>query len=192
MEIAEKYSIIPYNIDHILQIRHVEQNKIRVEKVVSMTEIKQVKSGYGNSRIGLILFDDYDRLYYFNVSNRNLYSDFGGGIKQKETLFEGLVREVREEAPLWQDYLLERVEAEYVNCHVVETLFPEKPENNRIEVLVFVTIDISILPLFIPTKEVTSVFTVMEIQVKYWLEQTENKFLNTGLMQFKKYLLGKL
>jgi hypothetical protein len=192
MEIAEKYSIIPYNIDHILQIREVEQNKIRVEKVVSITEIKQVKSGYGNSRIALILFDDYDRLYYFNVSNRNLYSDFGGGIKQKETLFEGLVREVREEAPLWQDYLLERVEADYVKCHVVETLFPEKPENNRIEVLVFVTIDISILPLFIPTKEVTSVFTVMEVQVKYWLEQTENKFLNTGLMQFKKYLLGKL
>ena len=61
-------------------------------------------------------------------------------------MYQGLVREIEEEAPSWQDYLLERVEADDVKCHIVETYNYDNPSNNRIEVIVFITIDINKLP----------------------------------------------
>jgi hypothetical protein len=48
------------------------------------------------------------------------------------------------------------------------------------------------LPLFERTKEVESVFIVPEMYIKDWLETTDNTLLNTGLMQYKKYLTGRL
>lgn len=195
MELAEKYSIIPFDKSHINNIRDDLVGKIRVEKIVTMNEIKQVQAGYGSSRIGIVVLFGYSRNYLFNVSNRGLYSDFGGGISKKEKLYDGLVREVWEEVPFWAEYFLQCAEAEGVKCHVVETLHVEKPELNRIEALVFIMVDDSefeTLPLFEPSKEVESVFIVPEMYIKDWLEQTDNPLLNTGLMQYKKYLMGRL
>jgi hypothetical protein len=196
MELAEKYSIIPFDKSHIYNIREDLVGKIRVEKIVTMNEIKQVQSGYGSSRIGIVVLFGYSRNYLFNISNRGLYSDFGGGIRKKETLYDGMVREVGEEVPFWSEYFLECAEAEGVKCHVVETLHTEKPELNRIEALVFIMIDDSeyetMMQLFEPTKEVQSIFFVPEMYIKDWLESTDNALLNTGLMQYKKYLTGRL
>jgi hypothetical protein len=195
MELAEKYSIIPFDKSHIYNIREDLVGKIRVEKIVTMNEIKQVQAGYGSSRIGIVVLFAYSRNYLFNTSNRGLYSDFGGGISKRERLYDGLVREVRQEVPLWADYFLQCAEAEAVKCHVVETLHTEKPELNRIEALVFIMVDDSefeTLPLFEPSREVESVFIVPEMYIKDWLESTDNTLLNTGLMQYKKYLMGRL
>ena len=196
MEIAQTHSIIPFNQSHIYNIREDLVGKIRVEKIVTMNEIKQVQAGYGSSRIGIVVLFGYSRNYLFNISNRGLYSDFGGGIRKKETLYDGLVREVREEVPFWSDYFLQCAEAEVVKCHVVDTLHLNKPELNRIEALVFITIDDgqyeTMMQLFVPTKEVESIFFVPEMYIKDWLESTDNVLLNTGLMQYKKYLTGRL
>ena len=195
MEIAEKYSIIPFNESHIIKIRDDLVGKIRVEKVVTLDNIKEVSAGYGSSRIGIVVLFGYSRNYLFNVSNRGLYSDFGGGISKKEKLYDGLVREVKEEIPIWADYFLHCAEAEGVKCHVVESLHIEKPELNRIEALVFIMIDdneFETLPLFEPTSEVNSIFIVPEMYIKDWLQRTDNTLLNTGLMQYKKYLTGRL
>ena len=194
MELAEKYSIIPFDNSHIYNIREDLVGKIRVEKIVTLNEIKQVKDGYGSSRIGLVVLLGYSRNFLFNVSNRGLYSDFGGGIRKKETLYNGMIREVGEEVPFWADYFLQCAEAEGVKCHVVETLHVDKPELNRIEALVFIMIDeqeFFKIP-FEPTKEVESIFFVPELYIKHWLESTDNALLNTGLMQYKKYLTGRL
>jgi hypothetical protein len=195
MELAQTHSIIPFNESHIRNIREDLVGKIRVEKIVTLNEIKQVKAGYGSSRIGLVVLLGTSRNYLFNISNRGLYSDFGGGIRKKETLYDGLVREVHEEIPFWADYFLQCAEAEGVICHVVETLHLDKPELNRIEVLVFITIDdygFQYMPLFEPTKEVQDIFYVPEMYITYWLESIDNTLLNTGLMQYKKYLTGRL
>jgi len=196
MDLAERDSIIPFDNSDIYNIREDLVGKIRVEKIVTLNEIKQVQAGYGSSRIGIVVLLGYSRNFLFNISNRDLFSDFGGGIRKKEKLFNGMVREVGEEVPFWVDYFLECAEAEGVKCHVVETLYKDKPELNRIEALVFITIDDSefepMMQLFQPTKEVKSIFFVPEMYVKDWLESTDNKLLNTGLMQYKKYLTGKL
>jgi 8-oxo-dGTP pyrophosphatase MutT (NUDIX family) len=195
MELAEKYSIIPFDRSHINNIREDLVGKIRVEKIVTMNEIKQVQAGYGSSRIGLVVLLGTSRNYLFNTSNRGLYSDFGGGISKKETLYDGMIREVSEEIPFWADYFLKCTEAKGVKCHVVETLHVDKPELNRIEALVFITIDdygFQYMPPFEPTKEVENIFYVPEIHIKDWLEITDNALLNTGLMQYKKYLSGRL
>jgi hypothetical protein len=195
MELAEKYSIIPFDRDHINNIRDDLVGKIRVEKIVTMNEIKQVQSGYGSSRIGIVVLCMHSRNYLFNTSNRGLYSDFGGGIRKKESLYDGMIREVGEEIPFWAEYFLKCTEDDYVKCHVVETLHVEKPELNRIEALVFIMIDDDIfeqMAPFEPTKEVENIFYVPEMYIKDWLESTDNTLLNTGLMQYKKYLMGRL
>lgn len=195
MEIAKTHSIIPFDESHVQKVRDDLKDKIRVEKIVTMNEIKQVQAGYGFSRIGIVVLLGYSRNYLFNVSNRGLYSDFGGGISQKEKLYDGMVREVGEEIPFWAEYFLQCTEDDYVKCHVVETIYPDKPELNRIEALVFIMIDDSVfeqMTPFEPTKEVESIFFVPEMYIKDWLESTDNKLLNTGLMQYKKYLTGRL
>lgn len=194
MELAEQYSMVPFDKSHIINIREDLKDKIRVEKIVTVDDIKQVPAGIGYSRIGLVVLCTYGRYYLFNVSNRNLMSDFGGGISQKEKLYDGLVRELHEEVPFWADYFLKCTEVEGVKCHVVETIYREKPELNRIEALVFIMVDeqeFFKIP-FEPTKEVNSIFFVPEMYIKHWLENTDNKLLNTGLMQYKKYLSGRL
>jgi len=192
MELAEKHSIVPFNKDHILHIRDDLPDRIRVEKIVTLADIKSVPAGYGSSRIGVIVLGLNQREYLFNNSNRGLYSDFGGGVKKKENLYDGLIKELRQEVPQWADYFLWCAEAEYVKCHVVETLFLEKPELNRIEALVFIMVDENEMVLFEPTKEVISVFTVQEFYVKDWLVGNDWTLLNTGLQQFRKYLNGML
>jgi hypothetical protein len=194
MEIAEKHSIVPFNPDHILRIRYDLADRIIVEKIISFGDIKRVPSGYGSSRIGVIVLGANRRDYLFNISNRGLYSDFGGGVKKKKSLYEGLVKELHEEVPQWADYFLWCAEAEDVKCHVVETLFNETPEQNRIEALVFIMVDEeemadeSKMNPFEPTKEVLSVFTVNEFYIKEWLLGNDWTALNTGLQQFRKYL----
>ena len=193
MEIAEKHSIVPFDKDHILDIRYDLGDRIRVEKIVSLDDIKSVPSGYGSSRIGVIVLGLNQRDYLFNISNRGLYSDFGGGVKMKDTLYNGLIKELLQEVPQWKDYFLWCAEAEYVKCHVVETLFNETPEKNFIEVLVFIMVnemdmaDVSKMNPFKPTKEVLSVFIVNEFYIKEWLDGNKT-VLNTGLKQFRKYL----
>lgn len=194
MEIAEKHSIVPFDRDHILHIRYDLGDRISVEKIVTLADIKNVPAGYGSSRIGVIVLGGNQRDYLFNISNRGLYSDFGGGVKKKQTLYQGLVKELREEVPQWADYFLWCAEAEYVKCHVVETLFNETPEQNRIEALVFIMVDEmdmadeSKMNPFQPTKEVLFVFTVNEFYIKEWLVANHWTALNTGLQQFRKYL----
>jgi len=193
MELAERHSIVPFNEKHILRIRYDLADRIIVEKIVSFGDIKSVPSGYGSSRIGVIVLGVNRREYLFNISNRGLYSDFGGGVKKKKTLYEGLVKELNEEVPQWADYFLWCAEAEYVQCHVVETLFKENSEKNFIEVLVFIMVDemdmadVSKMNPFKPTKEVLSVFIVNEFYIREWLDGNKN-LLNTGLKQFRKYL----
>lgn len=200
MELAQKYSIIPFDSDHIKKIltglsdRNGDK-KIRVEKIVKLNDIKQVQAGYGSSRIGIIVLYGYSRNYLFNVSNKGYFSDFGGGIGKREKLYDGLVREVKQEVPLWADYFLHRAEDDFVNCHVVETLYVDKPEKNMIEALVFIMIDdyeFETLPEFEPSTEVISLFIIPEMDIQVWLESTDNKLLNTGLMQYKKHLMGTL
>jgi hypothetical protein len=200
MELAEKYSIIPFNEKHIkkIQVGLVDRNgdeKIRVEKIVTINEIKQVQAGYGSSRIGIIVLLGYSRNYLFNVSNRGLCSDFGGGISKKEKLYDGMIRELGQEIPFWAEYFLKCTEEDYVKCHVVETLYLDKPDKNMIEALVFIMVDdyeFETLPLFEPTKEVKSLFYVQEPDINIWLGSTDNTLLNTGLIQYKKYLMDIL
>lgn len=195
MELAKNHSIVPFNETHIRNIRDDFGDKIRVEKIVTFADIKSVPAGYGSSRIGVIVLGGIKKEYLFNISNLGLYSDFGGGVKKKEKLYDGLIRELYQEVPQWADYFLSCAEAEYVQCHVVETLFIQKPELNRIEALVFIMVNEEEMVSFKPTKEVISVFIVPELYDLYirdWLNGYDWTMLNTGLQQFRKYLNGTL
>uniref|UniRef100_A0A6C0KE62 Uncharacterized protein n=1 Tax=viral metagenome TaxID=1070528 RepID=A0A6C0KE62_9ZZZZ len=140
-----------------------------INRSLTWRQFKQIPKGYGG-RVGVLLYYNEDgvRHYILNISNRKLYSDFGGGVKAKSTPYEGLVSELVQEVPQWSDELLRKMgdmgdkENRMIiyNNENIET--EEKGRKLRMETMIILPVDKSILSTFRETKEVKELVVMNE------------------------------
>ena len=133
-------------------------------------QFKDLPKGFG-SRVGILPYykDVTGTRYVLNLSNRDLYSDFGGGVKAKKTPYYGLVKELVEECPQWTAYFLEQIDTNpEVRIHCVETLhkYDEalgKKKTLRFSVMILVPFERMMIREFRQTKEVKMVMCVADL-----------------------------
>lgn len=102
--------------------------------------------------------EDSQRHYVLNISNRQLYSDFGGGVKKKLSPYEGLTKELSEEVPQWAD-----------NKNIIiynEENLSADDRNIRTETMIIFQIEKNILSSFRGTEEVRDL-VVMNFTIYY-------------------------
>jgi hypothetical protein len=96
------------------------------------------------------------------VSNHLYVSDFGGGFSPEFTPYIGLVKELKDEVPLWKNYLINQLKNR-TNLYIVLEQFNLNPDAFQpipLMILIFVKVSAESLNTlgFVPTKEVRAVF----------------------------------
>jgi len=188
-------------------------NKIIVEWSITLDQFKSIEKGNGG-RAGIIPFfyHNFQRHYLLNISNRDLVSDFGGGIKKKQKIYDGFLRELDEEIPKWKDELIRRLEDESARAsdnliiHCVETIYLDKEEESKHpglkhQILVICQVDPSTLLYdndkliyevgVAPSKEVTYLLTMVHSELVSFVTNPINNTrdeptMNSGIHQFKR------
>jgi hypothetical protein len=154
---------------------------------ITIDELKRLPRGYG-SRAGVILHTESQ--FIFNLSNRNLISDFGGGVKAKHSPYYGLLKELCEECPQWVDEIVSRMDRLQVPVHCIESyhLYDESSTKAQIRfsILVFVPFDEALLETFQPTKEVQQ---IVQVQKEELGNIVLNRSVNSGVSQLAKLLV---
>ena len=94
-----------------------------------------------------------------NISNRQLYSDFGGGVKKKLSPYEGLKKELLDEVPQWADLFMKKIEDKNNKNNKNIIIYNEEnlsadDRNIRTETMIIFQIEKSILSSFRGTEEV--------------------------------------
>jgi len=136
------------------------------------------------SRVGCIiryLSEEDTYTYLLNRSNQNYLSDFGGGIRQKESWIEGFSRELTEECPWMKENIIQSL------CSGNDTLFfLEVSRKNTVRLLILITYTKrpTYLSLFHPTQEVKELVTMLEHQLVQTFTSTIG--LNYGLLQLRR------
>jgi hypothetical protein len=140
-----------------------------ISRWLTPQQFKDLPKGFG-ARVGILPYynDSTGTRYVLNLSNRGLYSDFGGGVKAKKTPYYGLVKELAEECPQWTSYFLEQIDHNHeVRIHCVETLHKYDEEINkktlRFSVMLLVPFERRMIREFRPTKEVKTVMCVGDL-----------------------------
>ena len=184
--------------------------KIIVEWSITLDQFRSIEKGNGG-RAGIIPFfyDNSQRYYLLNISNRDLVSDFGGGIKAKQTIYNGFLRELSEEIPKWKDELIRRIEDESARAsedliiHCIETIHLEdsKYPGLKHQILIICKIDPSTLLYdndkliyevgVAPSKEVTHLVTMVHSELVSFVTNPLNNardepMMNSGIYQFKR------
>lgn len=188
---------------------YFEGEKLIVEWFINLTQFKAIKKGNGG-RAGIIPFfyDDHFQAHYFlNISNRSLLSDFGGGIKKKQTIYNGFVRELSEEIPKWKDELIRCLEDDknYHKIHCVETIYIDEEEESKHggflkhQILAVCQVDPYRLLYandkliydmgVAPSKEVQSLRTISHSDLLSFVMDPSNYHkINNGLHQFRRVM----
>ena len=94
-----------------------------------------------------------------NISNRQLYSDFGGGVKKKLSPYEGLKKELLDEVPQWADLFMKKIEDKNNKNNKNIIIYNEEnlsadDRNIRTETMFIFPIEKRILSSFRGTEEV--------------------------------------
>ena len=156
----------------------------RVTSWVSASELLSLPRGFGG-RIGVVLYTP-DK-YIFNVSNWDLISDFGGGLKARYTPYQGLCRKLRDECPQWRKYIVSRITGPDVRISCIETFHRYSESRTKSEMrfqfLVFIRFDMKMLETFQPTDKVKRVMIVPKDKLH---EVIASGKANPGLVQLSK------
>jgi hypothetical protein len=161
-----------------------QRNDVILKRWITLEQLKTSRRGFGG-RIGIIPYCyEGEKLHYIiNRSNRNRYSDFGGGFRKNEYPYNGLLREIREEIPCWYPYLSDLVEdVPLIYC---EENMSAKSDQLRLNILVFLKVDKRHLSPFEPSKEVTDIYYMNQNEIDE-LYQTD---LNQGLKMLRSLQL---
>jgi hypothetical protein len=182
--------------------------KIMVEWSITLDQFKAIEKGNGG-RAGIIPFfyENFQPYYLLNMSDRELLSDFGGGIKKKQKIYDGFVRELDEEIPKWKNELIRSLEdvGNYHLIHCIETIYLDKEDEPngflRHLILVICQVDPSrllydddnkLLYNEMPvSKEVQRLITMSHSELLSFLTNPSNNnvrepTMNNGLQQFKR------
>ena len=167
---------------------HVANDYRVIASMIDVNQLKSLPGGYGG-RIGVILHTKDD--YIFNLSNRGLISDFGGGVKAKHTPYRGLMKELSEECPQWMDYILRQIDVNTeVRIHCVETFHKYDEEKSKKQMRfctqLVVPFDEELLKDFRVTKEVKELIKVKKTDIDSFLYLNA---INSGLSHLKDYQL---
>lgn len=181
-------TLIPFRddevyIDYEIALRYDQSiSSISVKRWLTVDQVYQAKSGYGG-RIGILPYylDTNGRNYILNISNRRLYSDIGGGFNSKNAPYDGLIRELNQETPQWSEYLLDKLDDSNTNLSIysTENIIATK-QQLRLDIMIVMEVDASILSAFQPTKEVTELLIADDRKMKE-LFRTHSSQLNNGL-----------
>jgi hypothetical protein len=203
--LIEEGTLIP-NVEktQIFTYPRFNGKKIIVEWSITLDQFRAIEKGNGG-RAGIIPFfyHNFQPRYLLNISNRNLLSDFGGGIKAKQTIYDGFLRELSEEIPKWKNELIRRLEDEknYHIIHCIETIYLDKQESKHTglkhQILIICQVDPSTLLYdndkliyevgVAPSKEVKSLMTMGHSElVSFLTNPINNTTMNNGLQQFKR------
>jgi hypothetical protein len=125
-----------------------------------------------------------------NRSNRNLISDFGGGIKSDFTPYDGLIKELSEEVPFWQEEFMERLESSDPIVHSVEIYYPDNIRHSK-EIIrtwtsIFLPIPKYLLNTFTETQEVKELIIIPVEKFSSFLVKNRRS-INAGLNMLLKY-----
>ena len=130
---------------------------ISVKRWLTVDQLYTAKSGYGG-RVGILAYvvdSSGNRNYLLNISNRQLYSDFGGGFSSKNSPYDGLIRELKQETPQWSEYFLDKLDEPDTKLYIYSTENIIAAKNQlRLDIMIVMEVDTSIIRDFIPTKEV--------------------------------------
>ena len=130
---------------------------------VSYHDLMNIPNGFGG-RIG-ILPRYADGSYLVNLSNRDLWGDFGGGVKAREYHREALDRELQEEVPSWREYLSSLLPS--AEIYTLEEFFPHDYKRSkrtiRVKVLCIVDVPDDFPNEFQPTEEVRELRRVSDL-----------------------------
>ncbi len=177
---------------------------------ISLNDLKNYLPGsIVHGRIGVIPYyvEDNVKNYIINVSNKGLYSDFGGGISKKEhPYYDGLKRELNEECPVWSKYILEKIESNDLvvdlssNIDISEnkvsiskplTILCREFNNQTTKyILLLVEVDKCMIDSFKISKEVKELHVLKSFEL-YKLVNFSHK-INNGLMQLKLANKGRI
>jgi hypothetical protein len=147
-----------------------------IARQISLEALKSTPKGFGG-RVG-ILPQMPDGSYLVNLSNRGLFSDFGGGVKAREYHYESLQRELQEEAPQWKDVLLEKLPEAQIYC--LEEFYPRdyRKSKRTIRVMILCIVPFEDDSGFVPSEEVLQIKRVHDLE-----NFLRSHPLNLGLQQ---------
>jgi hypothetical protein len=176
-----------------------EQN-IKTHRYLTFDQFRNIPKGFGG-RVGVLVYyiEDGQRHYVLNISNRQLHSDFGGGVKKKLSPYEGLKKELSEEVPQWADLFMKKIEDDNDENNNNIIIYNEEnlsmdDRNIRTETMFIFAIDKRILSSFQETKEVKELVVMNQDEFydllfnKVMMDEMGNTFqhLNNGLVMIRK------
>jgi hypothetical protein len=185
--------IVPYSGSLLCSFQEIDRNGLKqtCAQSINLAHVKAIPKGYGG-RIGVLPYFVKDNQLHvlLNRSNRNLISDFGGGVRATLSPYQGLLKELAEEVPFWKDYLEQEMNYGETMAHTVETYYPLDEQRSkqtlRTWTTIFVQVDPSILEHFQTTKEVKELLTVPMMLLPQFLAKKRNQ-INSGLNMLLKY-----
>lgn len=196
-EYIKNNTIIPARKDERdISFESDEYGNVKTHRYLTIDQFRNIPKGFGG-RVGVLVYyieDDGQRHYVLNISNRQLYSDFGGGVKKKLSPYEGLKKELSEEVPQWKDLFMKKIEDDDKNIIYNEENLSAGDTNIRTETMIIFQIDKSILSSFQETKEVKELVVMNQDEFydllfnKVMMDERGNVFqhLNNGLVMIRK------
>ena len=173
---------------------HFDGKKLISKSFITIEQLQSISKGFGG-RAGVIPWfynDKNEPMYFLNISNRGYVSDFGGGIRSREKIYEGFQRELSEEVPEWKDAIMLSIENEekppYIHC--VETIYldkqNERPGFLKFQILILCNVSPSLYNDFKPSKEVQQLLVMSHSELQAFLYDLRNHDkMNNGLRQFR-------
>ncbi len=156
----------------------------QVKSWITLDEFKSLPRGFGG-RVGVVFYTA-DK-YVCNISNWNLVSDFGGGLKAKNTPYQGLYYKIQEECPKWSRYIFNRLPSEETKIYCIETFHLYNQEltkkEMRFQFLIFIRFDMKLLNCFQATEKVKKIMLVPHHKLD---EVISAGRANPGLVQLAK------
>jgi 8-oxo-dGTP pyrophosphatase MutT (NUDIX family) len=158
------------------------EQKRSILRQIDYQDLVEVEKGFGG-RIG-VLPRLSDGSYLINLSNRRLWSDFGGGVKAREYHLEALHRELEEEAPVWAERMLRALPN--AEIYSLEEFYPYDFRKSKVTIRVMVLCIIDFreewIAEFQPSPEVLELRRVTDSEMRHLLLEGP---LNLGLQQLK-------
>ena len=172
-----------------------ETGKNIMGKKLSLADLKAIPAGYGG-RIGVIPWCIVENTKYHILCDihwqkrgkkGNVMGDLGGGIKRRQTPYDALHNELRDEVPEWFDILQAQLENSPIDIHSIEYLHsPYYKVRYSITIFVDITPHIKVLnELFSASKEIHGLHAFNDFDDMLLL----NTNMNYGLMYFKDYIV---
>jgi hypothetical protein len=156
-------------------------SKRSILREINLHTLQTLRKGFGG-RIG-ILPRLPDGSFLINRSNRNLWGDFGGGVKAREFHLDALRRELQEEVPAWKDRLLQLLPT--ATIYSLEEFYPNdyalSKRTIRVMILCIIDVGEGLIEHFQPSEEVLELRRVTDLK-----PILDSDSINLGLQQLKK------